>query len=112
MVGRGSREQVVVFEAVMMSAICEEVAGEKAVSGWWIGGGVVSGSGGAEEMVGGGAGAAREVLILESLSLKKWRKELQRSMEADECFMGGWRRFLTVEKRVRGQWLEDLIRVE
>lgn len=61
---------------------------------------------------GGGAGAAREVLILESLSLKKWRKELQRSVEADECFMGGWRRFLTVEKRVRGQWLEDLIRVE
>lgn len=33
MVGRGSREQVVVFEALMMSAICEEVAGEKAVSG-------------------------------------------------------------------------------
>ena len=70
-------------------------------------------------MTEGGAGAegseikaAREVLILEILLVKVRRKELQRSEEEGELVSGGWRRFLTVEKRLRGLWLVLLMREE
>ena len=98
-VGSGSREHVVVLEAAMMSEIRGEVTGEKAVSGWVGRGRVTEGGGGAE---GSEIKAAREVLILEILLVKVRRKELQRSVEEGGLVSGGWRRFLTVEKRLRG----------
>ena len=74
-------------------------------------------SGEGESDRGGGAGAegseikaAREVLILEILLVR--RKELQRSEEEGGLVSGGWRRFLTVEKRLRGLWLVLLMREE
>ena len=112
-VGRGSREQVEDLEAVIMSVMREESAGEKAVregGGGRSGGGkMIVGGGGAEGLA---MEAVREEWILEILLLKAWRNELQSSGEESVLLSGGWRSFLTVEKRVRGFLLVLLMRVE
>ena len=92
-----------------MSEMREGVTGEKAVSEWVGRGRVTEGGAGAE---GSEMEAAREVLILEILLVKVRRKELQRSVEEGGLLSGGWRRFLTVEKRVRGLGLVLLMREE
>ena len=112
-VGRGSREQVVVLEAVMMSRMWEWLTGEKAVregKGGWTG--RVGGAGveGVEvELL---TAAVRELLIWESLLLKARRKELQRAEDDGELMSGGWSSLLTVENRMRGFRLVLLMRVE
>ena len=114
-VGRGSREQVVVLDAVMMSRMWEESTGEKSVRG---GKGGRSGKGGRcgeggevgeEELL---TVAIRELLIWEILLLKARRKELQRSGEEGGLMAGGWISLLTVENRVRGFRLVLLMRDE
>lgn len=70
-VGRGSREQVVVLEAVMISVMRAESAGEKTERGSGgrqsVGGKVILGGGGAEELA---IEADSEILIWETLLLK------------------------------------------
>lgn len=77
-VGWGSREQVVVLDAVMMSKIWEESTGEKAVGGGgkggWSGRCGVVGVEGEERLL---AAAVRELFIWENLLFKAERREPQ-----------------------------------
>ena len=111
-VGRGSREQVVVLDVVMMSKMWEESMGEKAVREGgvvWSGRGRGTGMVVVEELQ---TAAVRKLLIWEILLLKASRKVLQRSGEEGGLMSAGWSSLLTVENRLRGFRLALLMRVE